>query len=97
MWNKELYSRLLSVLLCVVLIVVLLVGCKSEKEKKTANSQNEIKIPMILTVNPSTGKKNEEKVVEKFNEEYDGIYEIDVEWVMETEDEIGRASCRERV
>ena len=87
MWNKELYSRLLSVLLCVVLIVVLLVGCKSEKEKKTANSQNEIKIPMILTVNPSTGKKNEEKVVEKFNEEYDGIYEIDVEWVMETEDE----------
>lgn len=87
MWNKELYSRLLSALLCVVLIVVLLVGCKSEKEKKTANSQNEIKIPMILTVNPSTGKKNEEKVVEKFNEEYDGIYEIDVEWVMETEDE----------
>ena len=69
------------------LIVVLLVGCKSEKEKKTANSQNEIKIPMILTVNPSTGKKNEEKVVVKFNEEYDGIYEIDVEWVMETEDE----------
>lgn len=87
MWNKELYSRLLSVLLCVVLIVVLLVGCKSEKEKKTANSQNEIKIPMILTVDPSTGKKNEEKVVVKFNEEYDGIYEIDVEWVMETEDE----------
>ena len=71
----------------IILIVVLLVGCKSEKEKKTANSQNEIKIPMILTVDPSTGKKNEEKVVVKFNEEYDGIYEIDVEWVMETEDE----------
>ncbi|MCI6121701.1 MAG: extracellular solute-binding protein, partial [Lachnospiraceae bacterium] len=49
--------------------------------------QSEIKIPMILTVDPSTGKKNEEKVVVKFNEEYDGIYEIDVEWGMETEDE----------
>ena len=66
---------------------MLLVGCESEEEKKTQNSQSEIKIPMILTVDPSTGKKNEEKVVVKFNEEYDGIYEIDVEWVMETEDE----------
>ena len=87
MWNKELYSRWFSAFLCVVLVVMLLVGCDSEEEKKTQNSQSEIKIPMILTVDPSTGKKNEEKVVVKFNEEYDGIYEIDVEWVMETEDE----------
>ena len=87
MWNKESYSRWCSAFLCVVLVVMLLVGCESEEEKKTQNSQSEIKIPMILTVDPSTGKKNEEKVVEKFNEEYDGIYEIDVEWVMETEDE----------
>lgn len=87
MWNKESYSRWFSAFLCVVLVVMLLVGCESEEEKKTQNSQSEIKIPMILTVDPSTGKKNEEKVVVKFNEEYDGIYEIDVEWVMETEDE----------
>lgn len=87
MWNKESYSRWCSAFLCVVLVVMLLVGCESEEEKKTQNSQSEIKIPMILTVDPSTGKKNEEKVVVKFNEEYDGIYEIDVEWVMETEDE----------
>lgn len=87
MWNKESYSRWFSAFLCVVLIVMLLVGCESEEETKTQNSQSEIKIPMILTVDPSTGKKNEEKVVVKFNEEYDGIYEIDVEWGMETEDE----------
>lgn len=87
MWNKESYSRWFSAFLCVVLVVMLLVGCESEEEKKTQNSQSEIKIPMILTVDPSTGKKNEEKVVVKFNEEYDGIYEIDVEWGMETEDE----------
>ena len=87
MWNKESYSRWFSAFLCVVLVVMLLVGCESEEEKKTQNSQSEIKIPMILTVDPSTGKKNEEKVVVKFNEEYDGIYEIDVEWDMETEDE----------
>ena len=87
MWNKESYSRWFSAFLCVVLVVMLLVGCESEEEKKTQNSQSEIKIPMILTVDPANGKKNEEKVVVKFNEEYDGIYEIDVEWVMETEDE----------
>ena len=71
MWNKESYSRWFSAFLCVVLVVMLLVGCESEEEKKTQNSQSEIKIPMILTVDPSTGKKNEEKVVVKFNEEYD--------------------------
>ena len=42
---------------------------------------------MILTVNPTTGKKNEEELVNAFNEAYKGIYHMDVEWIMETEEE----------
>lgn len=87
MWNKGINKRLFSVLICVMLTGALFAGCGSKEEKNIKNSQSEIKIPMILTVDPSTGKKNEENVVVKFNEEYDGVYEIDVEWIMETEDE----------
>ncbi len=42
---------------------------------------------MILTVDSSTGNKNEEEVVERFNRAYKGKYHIDVDWVMETEEE----------
>ena len=87
MRNKEMSRRFLSALMCVVLTGILLVGCDPKEEKETKESRSEIKIPMILTVDPSTGKKNEENVIAKFNKEYEGIYEIDVEWVMETEDE----------
>ncbi|MGN1266960.1 MAG: ABC transporter substrate-binding protein [Dorea sp.] len=97
MWNKEMNRRLLSAAMCVALTGMLLAGCSSKEEKVTKNSQSEIKIPMILTVDPSTGKKHEEDVVEKFNEEYDGVYEIDVEWVMETEDEYRQTLKRQNV
>lgn len=70
-----------------VVLAVSLCGCSSQREVKNSNKQKEIKIPMILTVNPSTGKKNEEDVVTAFNEEYDGRYEVDVEWIVQTEEE----------
>lgn len=65
---------------------VLFTGCAQEKaDVKT--TETEVEIPMILTVDPSTGIKNEEKLVEAFNEEYEGTYQLDVEWIVETEDE----------
>ena len=44
-------------------------------------------IPVILIVDSSTGNKNEEDVIQAFNELYDGKWQADVEWVMETEEE----------
>ena len=42
---------------------------------------------MILTVDPTTGKKNEQDLVEAFNQAYQGTYRLEVDWVMETEEE----------
>ena len=49
--------------------------------------KKEIDIPIILTVDPTSGKKTEQDVVDAFNEEYAGTYHMQVEWIMETEEE----------
>ena len=70
-----------------VLMTVGLFGCTSGQSAQKKKASEEIKIPMILTVDPSTGNKNEQEVIEKFNKAYKGTYQIDVDWVMETEEE----------
>lgn len=62
------------------------IGCRSQDTVMPVESEV-VKIPMILTVNPSTGERNNELLVNDFNREYEGIYEIKAEWVMETEEE----------
>jgi len=62
-------------------------GCQKETQEVVREEKKEIQIPVIFTVDTSTGIKNEQAVVEAFNEEYKGKYHLDVEWVMETEEE----------
>ena len=52
-----------------------------------AQKKKKIDIPIILTVDPTSGKKTEQDVVDAFNEEYAGTYHMQVEWIMETEEE----------
>ena len=64
----------------------LFTGCRSQNTVAPVENET-VKIPMILTVNPYTGSRNNEKIVNEFNREYEGVYEVEVEWVMETEEE----------
>lgn len=80
------YKRTVSAVLACVFILGLC-GCVGEKKQVSKDTQEEVLIPMILTVDPSSGNRNEEDVVEAFNREYQGRYQIDVEWIMETEEE----------
>lgn len=80
-------KRCITATVCVAFLGGLLAGCSAPAEQKTKSENLEVQIPMILTVDPSTGKKNEENVIKEFNKEYKGTYHIDVEWIMETEDE----------
>ncbi len=65
------------------------------EEKKSANRENGrnnantdvVTIPVIFRVDPKTGEKRNEKIVEQFNEAYKGQYYVDVEWRSETEEE----------
>lgn len=54
------------------------------------DNREEVVIPVIFTVNPITGKKNNLELTEAFNARYQGQYRVEVEWVMETEEEYRR-------
>ncbi len=70
-----------------VSLFLCLAGCAAGENKKSTDAREEVAVPMILTVDPSAGTKNEEEVVKAFNQAYEGAYHIDVEWIMETEEE----------
>lgn len=90
------FRRGIALLLLFVLLVT--AGCSSQKDVNKKNTDDEvIKIPVIFTVNPTTGKKNNKELAEEFNREYRGKYQLEVEWVMETEEEYRQNLKRQNV
>ena len=79
-------KKIISVVLLVSLTAGL-AGCAGTKKTQVKVKEKEVTIPMILTVDSSTGNKNEQELVERFNKAYKGEYHVDVDWVMETEEE----------
>lgn len=80
--------RWLSALVPVILLSGMAEGCAGQvKEASEGSRAEEVTIPIILTVDPSTGKKKEQDLVEAFNKAYKGTYQAEVEWVVETEEE----------
>ena len=80
------WERIIMSFICIAAAVLILMGCQSQNTVIPEESK-EVKIPMILPVNPSTGKRSDEELVNAFNREYEGIYHVEVEWVMETDEE----------
>lgn len=89
-------KRNLAVLVLCCLMTGMTAGCR-EQEEQQVEKQEIVKIPMVLTVNPSTGKKNEEAVIKAFNEEYKDRLQVDVEWIMETEEDYRQNLKRQNV
>ena len=85
--KKQHIKKTIRSMFIFLLIICLLTGCKTSEKKQTEESKEPVKISIILTVDPSTGMKNEQKVVEAFNKKYKGTYELDVDWIVETEND----------
>lgn len=69
-------------------VALLFTGCGSSQRAPEKPKELEVvKIPIIFTVDPTSGKKNNQELAEAFNEAYAGKYYLDVEWVLETEEE----------
>ncbi|MDD3339872.1 MAG: extracellular solute-binding protein [Lachnospiraceae bacterium] len=85
--RKKCNKKRLTLLLLAAAMIGLISGCGKQADQEQETVSEAIKIPMVLTVDPSTGNKNEEKLVEAFNKTYEGIYKVEVEWAMETEEE----------
>ncbi len=63
-------------------------GCAGTESENTVKEESSvISIPIIFTVDPTTGKKNNQELADAFNKAYTGKYHLDVEWVLETEEE----------
>lgn len=91
-WNKK------RTMLCLVLLGCgILAGCGKEQSKVQKAASKEVKIPVIFTVDPNSGEKKNKELVEAFNRAYDGTYEVEVEWIMETEEEYRQTLKRQNV
>ena len=87
MKNKK-GKRTLALLLAVAMAGGLWTGCGGKNNNKTEEeSTEEVRIPIIFTVDPTTGKKNNQELADAFNRAYEGKYYLDVQWVLETEEE----------
>lgn len=79
-----------------LLMAVLTAGC-SEKTVETKRDDQEVSIPIVFIVDSSTGIRNEENVIAEFNRIYDGKWQADVDWIMETEEEYRQNLKRQNV
>lgn len=77
------YKRYLSAAVMLVFFCAGLAGC-AKGQKDTVKEREEIRIPVCFLVDPQTGEGANRELVDAFNEEYKGIYVLDVEWITET-------------
>lgn len=89
-------GRRLQAAAAALLLAVTAAGC-SEKNVQAPAGEEEVSIPIVLIVDSSTGIRNEENVIQEFNRIYDGKWQADVEWIMETEEEYRRNLKRQNV
>ena len=89
-------SRAVRAAAAALLLAMLVSGC-SETAEQTSGGEEEVTIPMILIVDSSTGIKNEEELITEFNRIYDGKWQADVQWIMETEEEYRQNLKRQNV
>ena len=67
---------------------LLLTGCGQTEDKDNTETTNSVvEIPIIFTVDPSSGKRNYQELADAFNRAYEGKYHLDVEWMLETQEE----------
>ncbi len=80
----------------VLLLALSAAGCAGENAE-TVSGDGEVSIPITLIVDSSTGIRNEENVIRAFNQMYDGKWQADVDWIMETEEEYRQNLKRQNV
>lgn len=81
--RKKWLFLLLNIFFC-----MLLCGCGDTTAKVTilTEADNEVvSIPVLLRIDPETGKSEYVDLIKGFNEEYEGQYRVEVQWVTETE------------
>ena len=93
---KKNKTRKIQAAAAALLVAVTAAGCQ-KASPETTEEPEEISFPVVLIVDSSTGIKNEETLINTFNEMYEGTWHADVEWIMETEEEYRQNLKRQNV
>lgn len=72
-----------AVFLLASLLAVSVNACTSKAEEKTEKTET-VEIPVIFQVDPASYHKSNEELVVAFNQEYEGRYQIKVQWMFDT-------------
>ena len=60
-------------------------GCSRESEKIVEESEWEIvSVPVVFRVDPATNVSENEQFIKDYNEEFEGQYQMEVEWLSES-------------
>lgn len=75
-------------MICGLAMLCQLAGC-GHKNPQILSSPKEdtVKIPIIFLIDAATGKRENEDLVNEFNKEYEGVYEVEAEWMAVTSGE----------
>lgn len=73
------------VAMIVILCVSALEGCSEQEDQTVAQeTESEVVIPVIFRVDPETNVSDNKAFADEFNQEYEGEYRIEVEWLTES-------------
>lgn len=68
----------------VFMLTYLLSGCGKPLEKQETEKKEVTSIPVTFLINPATNLSENQELVSGFNKQYQGTYEVDVEWLTES-------------
>lgn len=68
----------------IFMLTYLLSGCSKPLEKQETEKKEVTSIPVTFLINPATNLSENQELVSGFNKQYQGTYEVDVEWLTES-------------
>lgn len=74
-------KRLLA---AVFVTALLLSGCGRQKTETAQEEKEAVTIPAVFLIDPATGLSSNRDFVDEFNEEYEGEYRIEAEWLTDS-------------
>lgn len=78
-------KRVKKTIVCMILVcMTFLCGCGKVPEAETDEVETEVEIPIVFLINPATNLSENGEFVEDFNQQFEGQYKIDVEWLTES-------------
>ncbi len=75
--KRKMYS-----IVSIVLLLAVLSGCGQKNKEEIIDDTEEVVIPILFREDPETGERSNANLVEAFNEEYEGKYCVEAEWMV---------------